>query len=446
MQSPPRRALPQPKLHRAALHILSVWCLILSVASTSALAGCSADAHADAPAPTPDSAPPPAPSPPPTASSSAGKPSGDKPADKPAEKTAEADARRALVETIKLEKVSLREVLRLQGETESLRAANLSPLLPGQLLYMPLEEGDEIIAPDSLTPAQVEALRAQGKQVFLTTDVVLRTDVRGQRAQQQQLRAQREQARRDADRTRKLIEKGLGTDANLEQLVTQQQVMKASMDQLQVSIDQAEVKAPISGVVVDKFLEPMEMGSPGVPVVRLIDVSTIVVKVGLPERFIGLAREGMTLPVVIEATGEVYQASLKRIGVQANVKNRTFPLEFHIPNQDRSLRAGMRATVQLDKALLRDVIAIPRDAILPAIGGNEVMIAHDGVAVAKRVTLGAGFRDYIVVTDGLNANDALIVRGHRALVQGEPIEVTSGGVCCSDALASFRLDNAGATP
>jgi antitoxin (DNA-binding transcriptional repressor) of toxin-antitoxin stability system len=125
--------------------------------------------------------------------------------------------------------------------------------------------------------------------------------------------------------------------------------------------------------------------------------------------------------------------------VQANVKNRTFPLELHIPNPTRALRAGMRATAQLDRALLRDVVAIPRDAVLPAVGGDEVMVAQAGKAVARRVTLGAGFKDYVVVTAGLSAGDQLIIRGHRALVQGEQVEVTAKGGCCAEALAPYRF-------
>ena len=414
--------------------------------------GCQTDAHA-APPPS-DSTSPPAPAP-------ASEPAKTAEPAKAAEptKTAE-DERVALVEVASLESVSLRELLKLQGETEALRDAHLTPLIPGQITFMPLEEGQEILDASAFTPEQIEAHRKEHPDAMFTSDVVLRTDTRTYRAQQAQLRAQREQVRKDADRTRKLIEKGLGTDATLEQLATQQQVIKASVDQIQVAVDQAEVKPPIPGVVVEKFLEPLELGSPGVPVVKIVDISTIVVKVGLPERFIMLAHEGMTLPVVIEATGEVYEAVLKRIGVQANVKNRTFPLELYIPNPHRTLRAGMRATVQIDKTRLKDVVAIPRDAVLPAVSGNEVMVVETlapppgsppdtkpkQVAVARRVQLGIGFRDYIVVNDGLKPSDLLIVRGHRAVVQGEGVKITSQTPCCKENLKPYLFKDEAAAP
>lgn len=436
----------------------SLWILLICL-SLVALpqGGCRSDAHASPPPSDSTSQPAPAPTSAPPATST----DPTKPADPAKTTEAPADEERvALVEVASLESVSLRELLKLQGETEALRDAHLTPLIPGQITFMPLEEGQEILDASALTPAQIDAHKKEHPDAVFTSDVVLRTDTRTYRAQQAQLRAQREQVRKDADRTRKLIEKGLGTDATLEQLATQQQVIKASVDQIQVAVDQADVKPPIPGVVVEKFLEPLELGSPGVPVVKIVDISTIVVKVGLPERFIMLAHEGMTLPVVIEATGEVYQAVLKRIGVQANVKNRTFPLELYIPNPHRTLRAGMRATVQIDKTRLKDVVAIPRDAVLPAVSGNEVMVVEtlpppagsppdtkpQQVAVARRVQLGIGFRDYIVVNDGLKPSDRLIVRGHRAVVQGEPVKITAQTPCCKDSLKPYLFQDEATSP
>jgi len=156
-------------------------------------------------------------------------------------------------------------------------------------------------------------------------------------------------------------------------------------------------------------------------------------------------REMRKIPVIFESLRDResnkprrMEAVLHRVAVEANPKNRTFPLELHIPNPDSEFRAGMRVTVVLEKDRFDNVIAIPRDAILQAVEGPEAMVVDkDGTEAKSRpLKLGPGFGSYVVVTDGLAVGDALIVRGHRSIVQGEPVQlVGESKSCCRDAAA-----------
>jgi hypothetical protein len=57
------------------------------------------------------------------------------------------------------------------------------------------------------------------------------------------------------------------------------------------------------------------------------------------------------------------------------------------------------------------------------------------------VRLGPGIGRFVVV-EGLAPGDELVVRGHRALVQGEAVETTRSEACCDAQLRELRGDAA----
>lgn len=351
----------------------------------------------------------------------------------PAEDEKEADAaaegassESTRVETITLNTTTFGEVLELNGETEAFRTAQLSSPVPGRISKLKVEEGQPV---------------EEGASVLVV-------DTATQRAQIGGLDIQLEQVKSDIKRTEKLVAKGLATKAQLETLETSRDSLEQSIRQVRVGIRQATSKAPISGMVTVKHLSEGEVVNPGVPVATIVDTSMIVVNLALPERDIKyvLGERGQSaksapqkMKVRIEALDLLVEGEIARVGLEANTKNRTFPVEIHIPNPDGYLRAGMRATGLLERRRFENVVVVPRDALLQAIEGSEVMVVGSGAkAEARAVETGPGFGRYAVISGGLEAGEQVVVRGHRALVHGEPVLVSETQPCCREQLQRYR--------
>ena len=318
----------------------------------------------------------------------------------------------ALVETVTLDTADFREMIELNGETSAIRAANVTPEIPGRITSFELEEGQ-----------------------FVEAGVdVLRVDSSLTRSQIDQLEIQRDQLDRDIDRLERLIDRGLANSPELEAIESQRDAIDEQIDGARISVRQARTETPIAGIVTETMAEEGEYASPGQPVARIVDISTIVVEVGLPEREISYVREGMSATVRIEATGQELVGTIERIGIEANTMNRTFPMEVHLDNSEGRLRAGMRATVIIPRQELTAVVVIPRDAVLQAVQGEEVFVVENDTAVTRTVELGPGRGRFVVANSGVNAGDVLVVRGHRSVVPGEPLDPIDTGVCCSELL------------
>lgn len=320
-----------------------------------------------------------------------------------------------LVETVSLQTTSFRETIELTGETTPIRTAVIASQIAGRITTLDVEEGATVTA---------------GQRV-------LRVDTGTAAAQREQLETQAEGLDRDIRRARSLIDRGIGTQTDLDALETQRALVGDQIAAIDVSIRQGRGEAPISGIVVEKAAEEGEFASPGQPLARIVDISTIEVMVGLPEHQIRYVREGMTVPVHILATDTHYTGTLTRIGVEADPASRTFPLEIQIANDDGELRAGMRARVVLEKRDIQDAIVIPRDAVVQGLEGPEVLVDEGGLVAAHEVELGPGRGGYVVIEDGLQLGDSLIVRGHRMLVPGERIRTVDVGECCAEQLGRF---------
>jgi RND family efflux transporter MFP subunit len=332
---------------------------------------------------------------------------------------AEQEVDRTLVEFATLSESVFEESIELVGVTQPIREANIAAEVPGRIIRFDVEEG----------------------QLIERGDSVLRLDMATATASIGQLDAQIAQIDQDIARNRALVERGIGTSATVEQLEAQRRVVEENIRQIRTNIRQGSSTAPISGIVTQTMAEPGEYASPGQPLARIVDISTIRVFVGLPEREISYVHPGMRVAVRIEATGEALTGTLHQIAIEANPANRTFPLEIRLDNAAGSLRAGMRASVVIPKDRIDDAVVIPRDAILQGIDGPEALVLSSGGSVEVReLTIGPGRGSFVVAMTGLQVGDQLIVRGHRGLVPGEPVEPIDVGACCSEQFSRFLRD------
>jgi membrane fusion protein (multidrug efflux system) len=334
----------------------------------------------------------------------------------PAEASADEANEQTLVEFVRLGRIDFEESIELVGQTSPLREANISAEVPGRLVRFDVAEGQPVTAGQS----------------------VLRLDMSTATASIGQIEAQIRQVEQDLERNEAMVERGLGTQAVVDQLRAQREVLQENITQIRTSIRQGSSTAPISGVVVQTMVEEGEYASPGQPLARIVDISSVKVLVGLPEREIGYVNEGMDVTVRIEATGQELTGRLTRVGIEANPANRTFPLEILVDNAAGALRAGMRASVVIPRERIPGAIVIPRDAVLQGINSPEVLVYDAAVgAVVREITVGPGRGSFVTVTAGLSENDQLITRGHRGLVPGEPVRAVDLGPCCGEQFERF---------
>ena len=182
-----------------------------------------------------------------------------------------------------------------------------------------------------------------------------------------------------------------------------------------------QVTAPFDGVVTEKFVEPGNMATPGLPLVRVEDTRGFRLEARVDDARADRVAPGATVEVVLDGpdgravtvTGTVAEMSR---AVDAGA--RTVLLKVTLP-AGAGVRSGSFGRVRLPGAS-RTALTVPADAIVTTGQVTSVFVVENGVARLRLVRV-AGTE----VQAGLAAGDTVIVAPPPGLVDGR--RVTAGG-------------------
>ncbi len=120
---------------------------------------------------------------------------------------------------------------------------------------------------------------------------------------------------------------------------------------------------------------------------------------------------------------DTLSGKLNQISPAIDIESRTFKGRLAIDNQEAKLRPGMfvKADIIVDKK--DSVIVIPKDVILVRSYGKAVMVATDQTAQERKISTGMENNGMVEVTEGLQPEERLIIKGFETLKDRSKIKV-----------------------
>ena len=112
------------------------------------------------------------------------------------------------------------------------------------------------------------------------------------------------------------------------------------------------------------------------------------------------------------------------VDVSVNRSTDTILVRATLPNPDSKLIDGQLVQVILDSGSAEERILVPQAALIADQAGTYVFVVEDGKAVVKRVKTGADVEADVVVDQGLNGGEQVIVQGLQAARPGAPVQAT----------------------
>jgi RND family efflux transporter MFP subunit len=189
----------------------------------------------------------------------------------------------------------------------------------------------------------------------------------------------------------------------------------------------ANLYAPIAGLVSAKPVDAGQNVAPGMPVVELVDLATIKAKITVSERQMAAIPDDATATVSVGPSVS-FKARLAEKGVTANPLSRNYTVTFVAPNPDGALRPGMICDVTLDAPTSAqaspksaDIILPPQAVVLNWDNSTAVWLSRGGTATRVPVTVGSVDSRGVVITQGLQPTDSVVVSGQQKLSEGQKI-------------------------
>jgi HlyD family secretion protein len=218
---------------------------------------------------------------------------------------------------------------------------------------------------------------------------------------------------------------------------------KADLAYAEAELQNTEIRAPFSGVVVKKMAEVGESVAPIPPgvnistssgaIVALADLATLEVEADVAEANVAKVSAGQPAEVTVEAIPDKrYRAVLRQVIPTADRTKATVMVKVTILDKDKDMKPEMSAKVTFlepeKKAKApRDaeapVVLVPREAVATREGRPVVFLVRDGKAQARPVVLGTEREGQVVIRDGLAGGEVLVARPKDDLRDGAPVRV-----------------------
>jgi len=242
------------------------------------------------------------------------------------------------------------------------------------------------------------------------------------RVQLDQAKLRLSNAETELGRLKQLYEQGGLAQSDYEAAELNFQVSKSTYDNL---LENTILRSPISGVVSARNYDRGDMYGMAAPIFTVQQITPVKILVGISEGDYTKVKKGDNVTLTVDALpGKTFSGSIKRIYPTIDPMTHTVNIEVNVPNQNRELRPGMYAKVNVTFGHSSSIV-VPDAAVvrLQGSGQRNVFVVENGVAVQREVTLGRHFDSQYEILSGLEVGEQVVVKGGSALRNGAAVEV-----------------------
>ena len=314
------------------------------------------------------------------------------------------------------------------GTVKACRRARLSPPTGGQISRLAVHEGDSVNAGNLLLELWNDDLAAQVK--------LAQREAAASHASAEQVCLKADEADRDLKRQLTLQQRKLTSEENVDRAATNAKAGRAScraaevtakvslarVDVARAALERTRLTAPFAGTIaevngeVGEFVTPSPTGVPTLPAVDLVDNTCLYIAAPIDEVDAPAIRPGMDARISLDAfPGKHFPGIVQRVApyvLEVEKQARTVDVEtvFADPKDFATMLPGYSADVEVILAVRDDVLRVPTEAVLE---DNRVLVFRDGILEERHITTGLSNWRYTEVTDGLVANDQVVISVDR---------------------------------
>jgi RND family efflux transporter MFP subunit len=230
-----------------------------------------------------------------------------------------------------------------------------------------------------------------------------------------------EKAKTDFARMEQLFKENNASKIDVENARNQLLLLEQQVAISDKQLSQTITRAGVSGIISDKKVTVGEYVQPGTALGSLVDLTTVLVKVFVPENRITTVQVGQLVNVTTDVfPSVVFKGIIKNIVPVAN-EAKSFPVEIAISNNKKDkLLAGMTMHVLFGSTNSKSSLVIPRTALLGNATGYFVFAISNKTQLTKTsVSLGQDFGEFIEIKSGLTVGDTIITSGQANVEQGK---------------------------
>lgn len=310
---------------------------------------------------------------------------------------------------------TINPILTFAGNLEPVWQAKIAPKIAGRIQKVTVNEGDYVEAGTVLAILD-------SNEIASTVSALLGSVY--------DARAALEQAETTLVRNQQLLERGAISQQEVDNARFARDMAVGKLASAQGTYDNAGAKmegttvfTPHAGYVVKRYYQEGYFASTTDALFNVADISTLQVKINIPEGQIGSVVVGSIAEIEIPSMpGEKFQGKVTKIAAVADAPARTFAAEVEIPNIDGHLRGGVYANVSIKAQKKSNALVIPQSAIVMREDQRTVFVLDkDNFASRKVLTTGYIGDGIVEVLGGLEENARIVIGGQNKIREGSKV-------------------------
>ncbi len=212
---------------------------------------------------------------------------------------------------------------------------------------------------------------------------------------------------------------------DIEVAKTQVKQAEAKLDYMKVKLHYYTIKAPINGIVTERFVEQGDVVASKQKLLTIADISHVLIMSSISELDISKVKRGMMVSVSVDAYPQAqFSGSVTRIHPITEGKARSIPVEIRLPNPDGKLLPGMfsRITFIVDKH--ENAILLPKDAIVTEGEKTVAFVVKDSQIHITPIQTGIKQENMVEIKNGIVSGDKVVITGQSELKDGMQVKIT----------------------
>ncbi|HEU4511239.1 MAG TPA: efflux RND transporter periplasmic adaptor subunit [Pyrinomonadaceae bacterium] len=217
------------------------------------------------------------------------------------------------------------------------------------------------------------------------------------------------------------------------------QQMKAALDYAQTQLAATEIKAPVSGTVLERIVERGEMVSPSAfggsgartSVVDLADLTDLQVELDISQTDFARLKMNQRAEIIPEAYPNLrYTGYIEEIAPEANRAKSTIQVKVKVENPNEQLRPEMNARVNFlagnaegTQTSSTNRILVPKLAVVQRDNSSFVFVIKGDKVEQRSIRPGEEIGEDYYVLEGLSGNESVAIAGVDKLRDGDRVKI-----------------------
>jgi membrane fusion protein (multidrug efflux system) len=202
---------------------------------------------------------------------------------------------------------------------------------------------------------------------------------------------------------------------------------KAEYDLASLDLQYTAIRAPISGVVAERFIKVGNMVLANQATFSITGMDPLLAVLHVPERQLGKLKVGHLASLAVDAIdGREFPGRIDRISPVVDPATGTVKVTVEVRDRSRSLKPGMFARVNVVHDVHLNTMLLPKDAIIAEDRESCVFVVRDSTAYRQTVETGYVNSSHIEVLSGVDEGDTVVTIGKGGLKDSTRVEMVSG--------------------